>query len=181
MRQAVERAAALKLTAGDLKVLNAVLVLTASYSRLQEFVYVAKLAELAGCSEKTARRALVKLTRGGVLRWEPRRGIGKSGTGRKSLVGLPPPPVNRTTGVQFPPVDNGDKPDNRCPPKLDNSCPNTEKSLLEEVLGVLNAPTANLSGEGEVGPCAVCDLIDEGGATYRGGQWWCADHAEKSR
>ena len=76
MRAAVERANAIRpqLKAAQRRVLDAVLVLTASFSRLSDEVYVADVAAIAQVHERTARKALLRLAAEGVIEWTPRRG-----------------------------------------------------------------------------------------------------------
>lgn len=85
MRRAIERANRVHLSDGERRVFNAVIMLTASWSKLSDHVYRAQIATLAGnVSEKTASRALNKLDVLGIIVWQPVKG-----RRRKSLLGLP--------------------------------------------------------------------------------------------
>lgn len=84
-RQAISRANALRLSAGEYRVLLAVLSLVASYSRLRDRVYVAQVVtRTEGLSERYVRDCLAKLARLGIIYWEPHRGHGAA-----SVLGLP--------------------------------------------------------------------------------------------
>lgn len=89
MRVAIARANDVRprLKARERAVLDAVLVLTASYSRLADDVYVADVAALAGVHERTARDALLRLRNESVIEWEPRRGQGTRSPLRLPLTG----------------------------------------------------------------------------------------------
>ncbi len=87
MRQAIEREIkhlAEKRNTGRTRVFLAALYLVPSYSRLDDFVYVAQVAEVARLSERQTRRWLDELAAEGEIDWHPQRG-----QGRKSRLGLP--------------------------------------------------------------------------------------------
>jgi MarR-like DNA-binding transcriptional regulator SgrR of sgrS sRNA len=88
MRESIRRAVRCsdQLTNADLFTLHAVHDIVASWSKRDEFVFVAEIARLAGLSERQARRSLAKLARLRIIEWEPRRGRGVM-----SRVGLPVP------------------------------------------------------------------------------------------
>jgi hypothetical protein len=86
MRQSIERALAAKdTTAGDLRVLLVVLAQTASWSKLSDSTTRAAIADAAGVSEATAKRALARLDAVDAIDWKPVRGQGK----RHSIVAIP--------------------------------------------------------------------------------------------
>lgn len=76
MRAAVERANQVRppLKAGARAVLDAVLVMTTSYSKVSDDVRVDELAAAAGQHERTTRRHLAALAAARVIVWQPRRG-----------------------------------------------------------------------------------------------------------
>jgi hypothetical protein len=82
-RQAVERADAVELSLGDRKVLDRIGCLTSSYSRLADRVSVAQLTP-TGMDVQTARRAVRKLAKFGIVNYKP-----GNGRGNLSVVGLP--------------------------------------------------------------------------------------------
>ena len=84
MRRALLRADGAELTGREWRTLGAVLILTASYSRTSDYVYVADVARLTTVDERHVRRALHRLAELGVILWEPGRGRSKP-----SLLGLP--------------------------------------------------------------------------------------------
>jgi MarR-like DNA-binding transcriptional regulator SgrR of sgrS sRNA len=83
-RQALDRANAEKLSAGEHRVVHAVIALVSSYSRLTDYFYVYKVAESAHLSERHTRDCLKRLAGLQIIVWEPRRGHKV-----KSLLGLP--------------------------------------------------------------------------------------------
>lgn len=84
MREALRRARGAGLSPTDRNVLDAVLALTVSYSKLEDEISPATIAEEAGCSLRQARRSLRKLDDLGIVVYVP--GLGR---GRTSVVGLP--------------------------------------------------------------------------------------------
>jgi len=73
-----------RLTARDLRVLGAVFAETTTYSKLTAFVYIAKVAELAGVHRPDAGKSIRKLAELGIIVWIPGRGRRS-----KSLIGVP--------------------------------------------------------------------------------------------
>lgn len=72
-RSALARAVAVadQLSRSCWRVLAAVFALTASYSRVWDYVYVGQVAETAGVSRRTASRSLGRLHRLRVITWRP--------------------------------------------------------------------------------------------------------------
>lgn len=72
-RAALARAVAVadQLTRSCWRVLAAVFALTASYSRVWDYVYVGQIADTAGVSRRTASRSLGRLHRLRVITWRP--------------------------------------------------------------------------------------------------------------
>jgi hypothetical protein len=90
----MDRACRSDLTSSELKTLMAVLNLTATYSKLDDEVYVPIIAGIANVHPTTARKALKRLTELGIARFEGRRG-----RGTRSKISLPPatPEVTKST------------------------------------------------------------------------------------
>jgi hypothetical protein len=80
MRNAITMATSMPgITDGDLRVLVAVLELTAGHGKLTDHVIRKELAERAGVSERTATRGLKKWDDLGVIVWRPARALGQLG------------------------------------------------------------------------------------------------------
>lgn len=86
MRAAVVAATSNRLTDIQHRVLLAILVLTASWTKLEDTTCVAEIARLAGLNpdkngdQRSVRRALAKLVELGCIDWEPARGRGGRST-----------------------------------------------------------------------------------------------------
>ena len=93
-RQAFDRAVSLgrKLTPGDHKALNGVVYYTTSYGKLGDWVRHDRLAETIGVSVRNLRRSLGRLSRHGIIVYEP-----GNGRGRLSWIEIPAVPVERRT------------------------------------------------------------------------------------
>lgn len=91
-----------QLTGRDHRVLGAVYALTTTYSKLTEFVYTAKVAELAGIDRSDAGRSIRKLATLGIIVWVPGRGRRS-----KSLIGVPAD--TEKVGCQSPPFKETEK------------------------------------------------------------------------
>ncbi len=94
MREALRRASEAELSLTDRKVLDAVLVATVSYSKLDDRLPLAQIVTAAGCSARQAQRSLQRLPGLGIVVYAPGRG-----RGNVSLVGLP---KRRQLSVSFP-------------------------------------------------------------------------------
>jgi hypothetical protein len=80
MRSAIATALSMTgVTAGELRVLMAVLELTAAHGKLTDRVLRAVIADRAGVSERTVTRALKKWRDLGVITWRPARALGDFG------------------------------------------------------------------------------------------------------
>jgi hypothetical protein len=96
MRQALARAGDAELSPADRRVLDAVLVATVSWSRLEDEVPLGELADVAGCSARQARRSLARLSALGIV-------VHRVGRGRSNLtrVGVPPCEKSGQVAVRF--------------------------------------------------------------------------------
>jgi hypothetical protein len=140
MRLAIGRATAATLSDGKRRVFEAVLSCVASFSRLDDLVYVADVAQVAHVSERHTRDCLASLRDLGIIVWEPKRGQSV-----RSRLGLPkaepdefrfhddpaeaaehrkPEPEAALTGTATP--------DNRNAWSSDDRVPETTRELLTE-------------------------------------------------
>ena len=101
-RQALARARDADLTLGDLKVFQAVLAATVSYSKLSDRLPLDQIETASGCSARQTGRSLAKLARRGIIGYRPGRGRGVVG-----VVGVPPAEESGQIAVHFSPAKSG--------------------------------------------------------------------------
>jgi len=120
-----------RLTARDLRVLGAVFAETTTYSKLTAFVYIAKVAELAGVHRPDAGKSIRKLAELGIIVWVPGRGRQS-----KSLIGMPADTAKRERqALSF--TESGREPEKRATvaPPTRREQENEKKALAKTAAG----------------------------------------------
>ncbi|MHB8643891.1 MAG: hypothetical protein ACYDA3_13505 [Gaiellaceae bacterium] len=138
------------------------IAVVSSWSRLEDRVYVADVAQVAQLSDRQSRRCLERLATLGIIVWKPRRGKIGNGPGHRSLLGLPPEgqtgQLVRPLSTRVEPAPNGttsssqsgqiqaakpDAPDVRRPRR------SPEKKPQEETTSAVRADRAHAAAEHE--------------------------------
>lgn len=163
-REAFRRARALGCSMEELAALQAVVSLTALYSKLSDEVSVAEIAEEAALHPKNAARALRSLAGRGVIVYEPGRGRGNIST-----VGLPE--AAREKGASRAPLSTREKGADQPPKREPPTRARVDREDREEINSSSKGGLRVLEGGDDLASRVLAVFNEEAGTDFRGASY----------